>query len=55
MAIGAAGDLVFVHRVDVKALDGFNRKHALMLGLVREHGRASDIANGIDACDIGFA
>ena len=55
MAIGAAGNEVLVGGVRMQALDGLDTDHALMLGLVRQHRRAGDIADGVDAGDIGLA
>ena len=56
MAIGAAGDHQLVHRMDVRhAGDLLDADDALMLGLVRQHRRAGDIADGIDARHIGAA
>ena len=49
VAIGAAGDLFLLHRMGVEALDLLDADHALMLGLVRQHGRACHVADG-DRC-----
>ena len=55
MAIGAAGNEVLVHGVRMQALDGLDADHALMLGLVRQHRRACDVADGVDAGHVGLA
>ena len=55
MAIGAAGDHGLFHGMGVQALDGLHADHALMLGLVGQHGRARHIADGVDAGHIGAA
>src|SRR5690606_5577581 len=55
IAVGTARNLRLVERLDLQALDHLDRRHALMLGLVRQHGRAGDIADGIDALDVGAA
>ena len=47
-------DLRLVERMDRETLDGLDADHALMLGLVGEHRRAGDIADGINS-DIGAA
>ena len=55
VAIGAAGNEVLVHRVRMQALDRLDADHALMLGLVRQHRRAGDVADGVDAGHVGLA
>jgi hypothetical protein len=55
MAIGAAGDLQLVHRCGLQALDGLDADDALVLGLVRQHRRAGDVADGVDARHVGAA
>src|SRR5206468_706291 len=54
-AIGAAGDQPLVHRMRMEALDRFDADDALVLGLVREHRRARDVADRIDARHVGAA
>src|ERR1700722_3373748 len=54
-AIGAARNHVLVHRVRVQALDGFDADDALMLGLVRQHRRPRDVADGVNAGYVGLA
>ena len=54
-AIGAAGDEQLVHRMRMQALDRLDADHAFMLGLVREHRRPRDVADGVDAGHIGPA
>src|SRR3546814_4532533 len=50
MAVGAAGDLLLLHRVDVvEAGDLLDADDALVLGLVGQHRRAGDVADGVDA------
>ena len=39
----------------MQALDGLDAHHALVLGLVRQHRWSRDIADGVDARNIGFA
>jgi hypothetical protein len=51
MAIGAAGNILGVHRVRMAARNRFGRDHAFMARLVREPGRLRYIANRIDACN----
>ena len=41
--------------MDVQALDRLDVDHPFMLGLVSEHGRTGNIADGIDALHIGAA
>ncbi len=41
--------------MNVKALDALDTDHSLMFGLVGEHRRAGDIADGVNAGDIGLA
>ena len=55
MAIGAAGNEVLVHGVRVQPLDGLDADHAFMLGLVRQHRRTCDVADGVDAGHVGLA
>ena len=55
MAIGAAGNLLFLHRVRGHALDAFNADDTFMFGLVGQHRRACHVTNGIDAPDVGAA
>ncbi|MGY3082320.1 hypothetical protein ACVWZZ_008728 [Bradyrhizobium sp. LM6.10] len=55
LAIGAARDQVLVHGMRVQALDRLDADHAFMLGLVREHRGTRDVADGIDAGDVGVA
>ena len=55
VAVGAAGDLELVEGVGVQALDGFDADDALVLGLVREHRRPGDVADGVDAGHVGAA
>src|SRR5664280_2479669 len=52
-AIGAARDHQLVHRMRAQALDRRDADDALMLGLVRQHRRTGDVADGIDARHIG--
>ena len=54
-AIGAAGDLELVERVRMLAGDRLDADDALVLGLVGEHRRPGDVADGVDAGDIGPA
>ena len=49
------GILQLVHGVRVQALDRLDADDALVLGLVGEHRRARDIADGVDAGDVGAA
>ena len=39
----------------MQALDGLDADHAFMLGLVREHRRARDVADRVDAGHVGLA
>ncbi len=39
----------------MQALDRLDADHALMLGLVRQHRRACDVADGVDAGNVGLA
>ena len=39
----------------VQALDRLDADDALMLGLVRQHRRAGDVADGVDARHVGLA
>ena len=55
VAIRAAGDLRFVGRVRMQALDRLDADHALVLGLVRQHRRPRDIADGVEARHVGLA
>ena len=56
IAIGATRDHVLVQRMNAgNAGNLFNTDNALVLGLVCQHRRAGDIADGVDAFDIGFA
>src|SRR5207244_11258541 len=55
IAIGTAGNEILVRGVRIQALDGLDADHALMLGLVREHRRPRDVADGIDPGHIGLA
>src|SRR4029453_14821398 len=55
VAIGAAGNEVLVHGMRMQALDGLDADHALMLGLVRQHRGTCDIADGVDAGNVGLA
>ena len=54
-AIGAAGIAALVEAMHLHAGDRLDHDHALMLGLVRQHRRAGDVADGPDARDIGAA
>ncbi len=55
-AVGAAGDFELVHRVDVgQAGDLLDADDRLVLGLVRQHRRAGDVADGVDARHVGAA
>ncbi len=55
MAIGAARDQILVHGMRVEALDRLDADHALMLGLVSQHGRTCDVADSVDARNVGLA
>ena len=56
MAIGAAGYLALVQCMHTRhAGDLLDADHALMFGLVRQHGRPGHVANGIDAVHVGLA
>src|SRR5207253_6428552 len=55
LAIGAARNEVLVHGMRMQALDRLDADHALMLGLVRQHRRARDVADGVDARHVGLA
>ena len=55
VAIGAARDQVLVHRVRFEPLDRLHADDALVLGLVGEHRRAGDVADGVDARHVGAA
>jgi len=48
-AISAAGDHLLVHGMRMQALDRLDADHAFVLGLVRQHRRAGDVADGVDA------
>ena len=39
----------------MQALDRLDADHAFMLGLVRQHRRARDVADGVDAGHVGLA
>ena len=39
----------------MQALDRLDADHALMLGLVRQHRRPGDVADGVDAGHVGLA
>jgi hypothetical protein len=39
----------------MQALDGLDADHAFMLGLVRQHRRTRDVADGVDAGHVGLA
>src|SRR3569832_226485 len=47
--IRAARDHRLVHRMRVETLDRIDADDALVLGLVREHRRAGDVADGVNA------
>ena len=49
------GNQRLVHRVRLHALDRLDADDALVLGLVRQHRRARDIADGVNAGHIGLA
>src|SRR3546814_17083899 len=50
LAVGAAGDLLLLHRVDVvEAGDLLDADDALVLGLVGQHRRDGDVAAGVGA------
>src|ERR1043166_9063669 len=53
LAIGAAGDHELVHGMRVETLDRLDAYNPFVLGLVREHGRAGDVADGVDARHVG--
>jgi len=55
LAIGAARDEQFVHRVRVEAFDRLDADDALMLRLMREHRGAGNVADRVDARHIGAA
>ncbi len=55
LAISAARDQVLLHRMRMQALDRLDTDHAFMLRLVRQHRRACNVADGIDAGHIGLA
>ncbi len=56
LAIGAARNLALVRRMHVRqAGDLLDADDAFMLGLVGEHRRAGDVADRIDARDVGLA
>ena len=55
MAIGAAGDALGPHRVGVLAGNQLRHHDPLVARLVREPGRAGDIADGIEPVDAGPA
>ena len=48
-AVGAVGNHALVHRVLAQTLDGLDANNTFMLGLVRQHRRARDITDSIDA------
>src|SRR5450759_87728 len=54
-AIGAAGDQQLVHRMRLQALDRLDADHAFVLGLVCQHRRAGDVADGVEAGHVGLA
>src|SRR3569832_1529717 len=54
-AIRTAGDHRLVHRVRIEALDRLDADDAFVLGLVRQHRRAGDVADGVDARHAGAA
>src|SRR6185437_10562173 len=55
LAIGAAGDLALVEAVHLEAGDGLDDDDALVLGLVRQHRRAGDVADRPQAGNVGAA
>src|SRR5258705_5503551 len=54
-AIRAAGNLQLVHGMRLEALDGFDADDAFMLRFVCEQGWTRNVANGVDAGNIGAA
>src|SRR5580704_8579525 len=48
IAIGATGNHRPVHRMRIESLDRLDADYPFMLGLMREHGRAGDIADRIN-------
>ena len=55
VAVGAAGNLELVEGMRVEPLDGLDADDALVLGLVRQHRRPRDVADGVDAGHVGAA
>src|ERR1700730_3648475 len=53
IAIGATGNHRLLHRMWIETLDRLYANHAFMFGLMREHGRAGDIADRINPRHIG--
>src|SRR5581483_8356071 len=52
-AVGATRYLQLVERVRAEPLDGLHTHHALVLGLVRQHRRPGNVADGVDARYVG--
>src|ERR1035441_8745542 len=52
--ISAAGNQQLVHRMRLQALDRLDADHAFVLGLVRQHRGACDVADGVDAGHAGL-
>src|ERR1035437_7298041 len=55
IAVCAAGNHLPVHRMRMQPLDRLDANDALMLRLVREHRRACNVADGVDAGYVGLA
>src|SRR6185295_12112352 len=53
MRIGAAGNALLDHRLGALAGDAFDADNSLVAGLVRQPWRAGDVADGVEAGDIG--
>jgi hypothetical protein len=55
MRVRAARNALLDHRMRLLPGDGFDADDALVAGLVRQPRRAGDIADRVEAGDIGFA